>query len=110
MYCTKCGAKVGKDAKFCTNCGEPVGGEKAAGKEEKKAAKKPAEKGKAPKKPEEESKKERNAGILLMAGGAIVYIVLFAMLADLSVEAILVLCGAGFVLVGYGGHKLVNAA
>ena len=24
MYCTKCGAKLPRDARFCTNCGKPV--------------------------------------------------------------------------------------
>ena len=24
MYCTKCGAKLPRDAKFCMNCGKPV--------------------------------------------------------------------------------------
>lgn len=24
MYCTKCGAKLSRDAKFCMNCGKPV--------------------------------------------------------------------------------------
>lgn len=25
MYCTKCGSEVAENAKFCLNCGEPVG-------------------------------------------------------------------------------------
>ena len=24
MYCTKCGAKLPRDARFCMNCGKPV--------------------------------------------------------------------------------------